>query len=107
MTNNEHNHHGIIPVSRGIQLWATRIDSLSQLHIFNKKQKSNILGKTGSGHFIYLKKIVLMAGVNNSPKLSRHKFRALASPAFCKIHGLFHKAFNVCVTNHSFGAIRL
>lgn len=67
MTNSEHNHHSIIPVSRGIQLCATRIDSLSQLHIFKKKQKSNTVGKTGSDHFIYQKKNVLMAGVNDSP----------------------------------------
>ena len=84
-----------IPVSCGTQLCASRIDSLSQLHVWKKKwQKSNTLENTDSDHVIYQKKDVLMGEVNNPPCDPRHKERFWFFLHFSGLLSLFHRKFN-------------
>lgn len=60
MTNIEYNHCSMIPVSRGIQLCASRMDSLSQLHIKKKKEvmKIDYIRENMAANIIYQKNIL-------------------------------------------------
>lgn len=85
MTNIEHNHWSIIPVSRGIQLCASRMDSLSQLHSFKKEMiKIEYIRQNWQWPHYLPKKECLKARVNHRPCCQKHELRTSASPAFCR-----------------------